>query len=89
MNKKKINNLLNYIKYSCMILVVLFSAYIYFFEEDIFCVTSQGQADLEDLGTKCFRTLNESNEYKLYLIDKYDIGKQQELNYNFTINFTS
>lgn len=97
MNKKRLNTILNIVKYSAMILFILFLAYVVFIENENFCVTTDGRIDvLEDIdrGEKCFKTIGESNEYKLYLIEKYDIGKEtSSLNYidldNFGLNFTS
>lgn len=88
MNKNKLNKALNYIKYSAMILFVFFLAYVVFVETDNFCVTTDGRMDLiddKDKGEKCFKTIAESNEYKLYLIEKYDIGKKQEINLNYDL----
>jgi hypothetical protein len=85
MTKANLNKVINYIKYSAMILFVLSLGYVIFFETENFCVTTGGRFDLideVDRGEKCFKTIGESNEYKLYLIDKYDIGKEEELHFN-------
>lgn len=37
----------------------------------IWCVTTRGEVDIEDNGTHCFKTLNESKVFQDYLIDKY------------------
>lgn len=82
MQKAKINKVLNWVKYSCMILFILFLAWVMFFEQANFCVTTQSSMvtsiDEQDKGTKCFKSMAQANEYKLYLIDKYDIGKAKE-----------
>lgn len=87
MNKPKLNRVLNYVKYSCMILFILFLGYVIFFATDNFCVVTDGSMSIlqdVDRGEKCFKTIGESNEYKLYLIEKYDIGKEQELHFNLS-----
>ena len=87
MNKQKLNRVINYLKYSAMILFVLSLGYVIFIETDNFCVTTGGRFDLideVDRGEKCFKTIGESNEYKLYLIEKYDIGKEEEFHLNFS-----
>ena len=43
----------------------------------IFCVTTRGEVDIEDNGTHCFKTLNESGEFQKYILDKYS----DEINY--------
>lgn len=70
-----------------MLLFVLSLGYVIFFETENFCVTTSGSVyliDEGDWGEKCFKTIGESNEYKLYLIEKYNIGKEQELHFNFS-----
>jgi hypothetical protein len=82
MNKKKLNSILNYVKYGAMILFIFFLGYVVFYEQNNFCVTVSGEdylVDLNDRGEKCFKTIGESNAFKLYLIEKYDIGKEKEI----------
>lgn len=82
MNKQKLNKILDVIKYGAMILFIFFLGYVIYFEPNNFCVTVEGldyQVDLVDRGQRCFKTIGESNEFKLYLIDKYDIGKENDL----------
>lgn len=62
---------------------------VFFIADDNFCVTVAGYADENDFGEHCFRTIPQSNEFKRYLIDKYDLGKEQELNLNLSINLTT
>lgn len=78
---------LNTLKYGLMIIIVLLCIYIWFFETENFCVEATGQVDVEDEGKKCFKTIGESNEYKLYLIDKYHINQEPQFgNYTFNIS---
>jgi len=37
----------------------------------IWCVTARGEVDIEDNGTSCFKTLNESKAYQDYLLERY------------------
>lgn len=61
---------------TCLVLL----SYIFFFADDNFCVEintdSERFVDDIDKEKKCFRTLAESNNYSSYLIEKYNIGKE-------------
>jgi len=81
---KKTYIALDWIKYSFMIAIVILSVYIFFFETENFCVEATGQVDEIDEGKVCFKTISEANEYKIYLIDKYNIGAEPKYFLNFS-----
>jgi len=80
------NKALNILKYSLMILIVLLSIYIWFFETENFCIESRGQVDKEDEGKKCFATLTEANQYKAEMIGKYRLNETREIEYFINIS---
>lgn len=88
MNKAKVHYILEISKYSLMILIIFGVAYILFFSDNNFCVETHGVVDAEDEGKRCFKTISDANDYKLYLIDKYDLDKTPDFGFNLSFNLS-
>ena len=73
-------------KYSLMILIIGLSVFVVFFDENRFCVEATGRVDVIDAGKVCFKDITEANEYKIYLIDKYNLNQEQTFNINYTFS---
>lgn len=87
MNKKKLHKILEFVKYFAMITVIICGVYVLFFSKSNFCVETQGRVDIEDEGKRCFKTLEQANDYKLYLINKYNIN-ENNLGINIPFNIS-
>jgi len=91
MDRKKVQKwsyLLGLLLFVCFFCGVF---YVFFFAEDNFCVTVEGMADRYDQGERCFRTPQEMIDYKEYLMDKYELGKDPEFNvesFNLSLNIS-
>ena len=89
MDKDKINNFLNVIKYVLMISFILSLAYVFFFANNNFCIEAKSDTidgiEQMDQGKRCFSSIGEANNYSSYLIEKYDIGKNPYLDDDFLL----
>jgi len=87
--KDNIVKTLNVVLPICIAIIAINSYFIFFVNEDNFCVRAEGTVDLEDLEKKCFRSYFDANNYSQYLLEKYQ-SRQDNVTltlpeYNFTL----